>query len=351
MRASLGGASSRALLAMTQGSPDHAALVPLLGEGLARVVERFDRQLETPLTHVAELVRHVEKYRGKMLRPTVTLLAGLACDRRGCVAEAVSGNLVTVAAVVEMIHLATLVHDDVLDEADIRRGHRTINAWKGNEAAVMLGDYLIARSFHLCSQLDEQRTALRVGEVTAAVAEGEMLQLAHRGDFAITEKTYYDIVERKTAALIAVACELGARHGGADEATQRALSEYGRLVGVAFQIQDDLLDLVGEEDIVGKSLGKDLDTQKLTLPLIHHLSVLPPAARLETERMIHSRAFDHSRRHALHPRLVATDSITYARTAALRLVDQAKECLGALPESAARATLLSMADAVITRQV
>ncbi|MFM9957765.1 MAG: polyprenyl synthetase family protein [Phycisphaerales bacterium] len=339
--------SARSVGVALEGHP----LVPLLGIGLSRVVERFDRQLETPLAHVAELLRHVEKYRGKMLRPTVTLLSGLACDPRGCVPEAVTDPLITVAAVVEMIHVATLVHDDVLDEADIRRGHRTINAWRGNEAAVMLGDYLIARSFHLCSQLDEQKTALRVGEVTAVVAEGEMLQLAHRGDFSLGERTYYEIVERKTAALIAAACELGARHAGADEATQRRLSDYGRLVGVAFQIQDDLLDLVGEEDIVGKSLGKDLDNQKLTLPLIHHLGVLPPAARLEAERMIHSRAFDQARRHALHPRLVATDSITYARAAAQRLVNQAKESLSGLPETPARATLLAMADAVITRQL
>jgi octaprenyl-diphosphate synthase len=323
----------------------------ILAGGLVRVVERFNAQLDTALPPVAELVRHVEKYRGKMLRPTVALLSGLACDPRGCVDDAVSDAHVTVGAVVEMIHLATLVHDDVLDEADIRRGARTINAWRGNEAAVMLGDYLISKSFHLCSTLDEQRTALRVGEVTSIVCEGEMLQLHHRGDFALTERTYHDIVERKTAALIAVACELGARHAGADEATQARMSEYGRLIGVAFQIQDDLLDLIGEEEIVGKSLGKDLDKEKMTLPLIHHLAALPAAGRIEAARLIHQRAFDNGHRHTLAPRLESTGSIAYAKAAAARLVEEAKKCLAPLPDSPAKTLLKSMADAVITRQL
>lgn len=326
-------------------------LAGMLGGGLARVVERFNAQLESSLPPVVELVRHLEKYRGKMLRPTVTLLSGLACDRRGCAPSAITEAHVTVGAVVEMIHLATLVHDDVLDEADVRRGAQTINAWKGNEAAVMLGDYLISKSYHLCSTLDEQRTALRVGEITSIVCEGEMLQLHHRGDFALSERTYHQIVERKTAALIAVACELGARHSGADEATQRRMYEYGRLIGVAFQIQDDLLDLIGEEEVVGKSLGKDLDKEKMTLPLIHHLAALPQAGRIEAARMIHQRAFDNGHRRTLVPRLEATGSIAYARSAASRLVGEAKKCLDPLADSPAKSLLKSMADAVITRQL
>jgi octaprenyl-diphosphate synthase len=325
-------------------------LAAVMAEGLSRVVERFNAQLDSSLPPVVELVSHLERYRGKMLRPTVTLLSGLACGR-GREVGAITEAHVTVGAVVEMIHLATLVHDDVLDEADVRRGAQTINAWKGNEAAVMLGDYLISKSFHLCSTLDEQRTALRVGEITSIVCEGEMLQLHHRGDFALTERTYHEIVERKTAALIAVACELGARHSGADEATQRRMYEYGRLIGVAFQIQDDLLDLIGEEDVVGKSLGKDLDKEKMTLPLIHHLAALSQAGRIEAARLIHQRAFDNGHRRTLVSRLEATGSIAYARAAATRLVDEAKKCLEPLADSAAKSLLRSMADAVITRQL
>lgn len=336
-------------LSRTQAQAEgRATIAAPLNDALARVVDRFNRQLESALPPVVELVRHIEKYRGKMLRPTVTLLSAIACDAH---ARGVTEAHITVGAVVEMIHLATLVHDDVLDEADIRRGAQTINAWRGNEAAVMLGDFLLSRSFHLCSTLDEQRTALRVGEITATVCEGEMLQLHHRGDFALSEKTYYDIVERKTASLIAVACELGAHHAGADPDTVRSMHEYGRLIGVAFQIQDDLLDLVGEEDIVGKSLGKDLDKEKMTLPLIHHLAALPHAGRIEAARLIHARAFDNGHRHTLRTRLEATASIAYARAAASALVEQAKSRLDPLPDSPAKALLRSMADAVITRQL
>lgn len=321
-----------------------------LAAGLDRVVTCFNGQLETSLGPISELCRHIERYRGKMLRPTMTLLSGLACDPRGSIPEAVTESHVTVAAVVEMIHLATLVHDDVLDEADIRRGAQTINALRGNELAVMLGDYLISKSFHLCSTLESQRTAMRIGEITSIVCEGEMLQLFHRGDLALDEKTYFDIVERKTAALIAVACEQGAIHAGADAATAARMYDFGRLVGVAFQIQDDLLDLVGEEDVVGKSLGKDIEKEKPTLPLIHHLGSLPMSARLEAERLVHGRAFHNGSRLTIQPRLNATGSIAYARHTAAKLIDDAKRALGPLPETPAKRLMLAMADAVITRQ-
>jgi len=336
------------LVELSQARAD-AAVSAVLSLGLERVAERFTRHLGSGVPRVAELCRHVERYRGKMLRPTLALLSGLACHRRGCVEDALTDELITVATVVEMVHLATLVHDDVLDDAGVRRGAATVNALRGNETAVMLGDYLIARSFHLCSTLDSQQTALRIGEVTARVCEGEILQLSHRGDLALDEGTYYDIVERKTACLIGAACELGARHAGADDHLCRGLSEYGRCVGIAFQIQDDLLDLIGEEKVVGKSLGKDLEKEKLTLPVIHHLATLPNGARMEAERQIHSRAYLNGSRRELRPRLEATGSIAHARRAAARLVEEAKVHLAPLGESPVKSLMLWMADAVITR--
>lgn len=334
------------LLEMSRGHAD-PEVGALVAGALDRVVQRFNRQLDSDLPPVAELCRHIERYRGKMLRPTLVILSGLSA---GGPRAAISDELVTVAAVVEMIHLATLVHDDVLDEAGVRRGASTVNALSGNETAVMLGDYLIARSFHLCSTLDTQATALRIGEVTSTVCEGEMLQLFHRGDLSLGESRYFDIVERKTASLIAVACELGARHAGADATAAGRLWEFGRCIGVAFQVQDDLLDLIGDEATVGKSLGKDLEMEKLTLPVIHHLATLPMGARMEAERLIHHRAFHNGSRAELRPRLEATGSITHARAAAARLVEQAKASIDPLMDSPAKQMLLSMADAVITRR-
>lgn len=324
----------------------HVSTSAVLAAGLARVEAKFRDQLDTPIRPVAELCEHVERYRGKMLRPTLVILSGLAAN---AVLAEPNDDHVTVAAVIEMIHMATLVHDDVLDDAAVRRGGDTVNKCKGNEAAIILGDYLLSKSFHLCSTLDTQHTALRVGEVTSIVCEGEMLQLAQRGDFALSEASYFDIIRRKTAALIALACELGALHAGAPGQTVQRLAGFGDKVGTAFQIQDDLLDLVGEEPVVGKSLGKDLAKGKLTLPLIHHLARLSSPNRADTIARLKRGASTPIERAALARELESTGSIRYARTTAESLVSQAKLLLEPLDESPATGALQSLADAVITR--
>lgn len=337
-------------------APD-TPLARTLADGLDRVSRRISEQLASAVDPVDRHCRHVERYRGKMLRPTMVLLSGLAADplraaesgAAALVPPVVSDDHIAVGAVVETIHLATLVHDDVLDEADMRRNARTINAMSGNETAVILGDYLIARAFHLCSQLDDQRTALRIGEVTSQVCEGELLQLSRRCDLSLDVDTYFGIVQRKTAALIGVSCEQGAVLAGADAGLARRLYDFGVKVGTAFQIQDDLLDLVGDEATVGKPLGKDLEKGKMTLPLIHFLSEGGPAARAEVEAVVRSARVDPGRRAAMRRRLAESGSIDHARAAAAELVAHAKGLLVPLPPSEARDCLLAMADAVIRR--
>lgn len=327
-------------------APASAAVAPLVGEGLRRVDEIFRRQLDTPLEPVAALCRHVERYRGKMLRPMLVFLGGLAAgDGHAHESEAHA----RIGAVIEMIHMATLVHDDVLDEADVRRGGDTVNRSRGNETAVILGDYLIARAFHLCSTLDTQRTALRIGEITSIVCQGELMQLHHRGDFELSEAEYFDIIERKTASLIGVACELGAEHAGANGATVRRLRDFGTKLGIAFQVQDDLLDLLGAEGVVGKSLGRDLEKGKLTLPLIHHLASVSAAERACTIEALATIHAGPAERRDVSRRLESTGSIGYARAAAAGLVAEAKGLLMALPETPAREALAALADAVIHR--
>ncbi len=328
-----------ALAALRARSP----IAAVVESALERVGVAFRDQLETPIVPVARLCDHVERYRGKMLRPTLVILSGLATNP--ALGEPTEEQIV-VAAVIEMIHVATLVHDDVLDEATVRRGGDTVNKRDGNEAAIILGDYLLSKAFHLCSTLDTQRTALRVGEVTSVVCEGEMIQLAHRGDFTLNEASYFDIIRRKTAALIGLACELGARHAGADASTAGRLADFGDKIGTAFQIQDDILDLVGDEPTVGKSLGRDAEKGKLTLPLIHHLSRVDPAGRGGVVE-----ALSHGRDGVagILRELERTGSIEYARRTALRLVGDAKALLAALDESPARGALLSLADAVVAR--
>ena len=308
-------------------------LAPLLAD----VGKAFERQLASDLPPVNTLCRHVERYRGKMLRPTMVFLCGQAF---GPVGE----RHVIVAATCEMIHMATLVHDDVLDEAEVRRKGHTVNHLRGNEVAVMLGDYLISNAFHLCSRAGDPALNLRLGEVTNTLCEGELVQLSHREDLSLDERTYFEIVRRKTAVLIGACCELGARLSGAPEESVAALRRFGEGLGIAFQVQDDLLDLSGREDVVGKSLGRDLEKGKLTLPVIIHLARGTPVQRERTIAAI--RARDGA---ALLAELTAAGALAEARSRAMAMVDAARKELALVPACPARDALDAAALAIVQR--
>jgi len=336
---------------------------------LERVEKRFSEHLASDIPAVDRLCRHVERYRGKMLRPTLVLACGLAADPRSAdglssvedVGSLVSDSHVTVAAVCEMIHMATLVHDDVLDEADARRRGATVNHLHGNELAVILGDYLFSSAYHLCSTLRDsqagQETALLIGQTGMTLCTGELLQLSRRGDLSLDEPTYFAIIERKTASLIAASCRLGARHSGATEAQADALASFGRGLGLAFQIQDDLLDLTGREDVVGKSVQRDLALGKLTLPLIHYLSSADDGERAETLALLAGGGAGSAsgsgsggvQAQVLAERLAKTGSIVYAADCATRLIREAESALSAVGDSPARGYLAAMAEALINR--
>src|SRR6185437_15550923 len=237
---------------------------------LSAVDAMFKEELDSELPCVNTLVKHVSRFRGKMLRPMLVLMAGKASG---------NGNLsdahVTIATVVEMVHMATLVHDDVLDEAELRRKGATINHLRGNEAAVLLGDYLISHSYHLCSSLDSQYASRVIGRTTNQVCEGELLQIDNRNNLDLNEETYLQIITLKTAVLTGICCSLGARFAGADDARIKLMETYGLSLGQAFQIQDDILDLIGDVSTVGKTLGSDIEKGKMTLPMIHFLRTAP----------------------------------------------------------------------------
>ena len=310
-----------------------AQLAPLLAE----VGRAFERQLASDLPPVNTLCRHVERYRGKMLRPTMVFLCGQAF---GPVGE----RHVIVAATCEMIHMATLVHDDVLDEAAVRRKGHTVNHLRGNEVAVMLGDYLISNAFHLCSRAGDPALNLRLGEVTNTLCEGELVQLSRRHDLTLDANTYFEIVRRKTAVLVGAACELGTRLAGASRGESDAMREFGERLGVAFQIQDDLLDLLGDEATVGKSIGRDLEKGKLTLPMILHI-----ARTRGTERRAALDAIEAKDGAALRAALVASGSIDAARAEAVRIVEEAKAGLPTTRRAHSRELLLELADRVVAR--
>jgi octaprenyl-diphosphate synthase len=327
----------------------------MLADRLAEVERRFAAELLSDLPNVNTLTEYVERYRGKMLRPTLVLASAAAAfpDRRDD-AE-FQDAVVTLATVVEMVHMATLVHDDILDEAEMRRRGATINHLRGNEAAVMLGDYLISHAYHLCSAIPLPAASRAIAAATNTVCEGELLQLHHRDDWALSERTYFEIIRRKTASLCGECCRMpavlahGRIDGGGDDHA-RCLFEFGQKLGIAFQIVDDVLDLTGDAAEVGKSLGRDLAKGKLTLPVIRHLAELSDADRA---RLIEQLETDDAEAAGdrLREALLEGDGLDYARDWSVRLIEDAKTSVAQhLPAAGARQFMLHLADAVLTRR-
>lgn len=301
----------------------------------------FRDELVSDQGFISDIYRHVDQFHGKQLRPALLLLAAQACG-------GVRPEHHVLAAVVEMVHIATLVHDDVLDEADIRRRAATVNRLWGNERAVLTGDMLFSHAYHLCSSLNSQFASRLISKTAITLCEGEMMQIANRDNFELTEAQYYDIIDRKTASLIGVCGGLGARFAGADEAAIHRLHEFGVSLGIAFQITDDLLDLNGDEVEAGKSLGKDVEKGKITLPLIHYLATNSPRQRNQMLGVL--RGDDPQRRRLIARYLAESDSIEYANQAADARVRVALDAIAELPPTDARGCLHAMAEFVLARR-
>jgi octaprenyl-diphosphate synthase len=311
-----------------------------ISRDLEAVEQILQRTLANPRPCVAQLLTHLVHYKGKRLRPMLLLLTARACGR-------VCSAHHTLGAVVEMIHTATLVHDDVLDGATVRRHVPTVNAGWGNQNSILLGDYLFTHAFHLASTLDDVRACRIIGQATNRVCEGELHQGTERGNLALAEADYMDIIDGKTAELTACCCRLGALYSGAEPAVVEGLARYGRCLGLAFQIADDLLDLVGEERTTGKSLGTDVEQQKLTLPLIHLLNVGSPETGARMRQILASPA--NHKREALRPYLGDSGSLHYASRRAEEFAARACAELDCLPPSECRTILATLTERVVHR--
>jgi octaprenyl-diphosphate synthase len=309
--------------------------------GLLQVEEVFRDVLRSKYPFVDDLVKYGFRLGGKRLRPALVLLSGLACGSFG-------PEHILLAAAVEMIHTASLVHDDVLDEATMRRHLDTVNARWDNETSVLLGDYLFARALCLTSSLDDVFACRELNNASRVMCEGELRQIESRGDYTLTEDQYCEIVRGKTAALTASCCRLGAHFSMADLEIEEALAQYGLHLGVAFQIADDLLDVLGDEAKVGKSLGTDLLKQKSTLPVIRLLEQMPAADR--GRLIMQLNGSESHRRETLRPYLENSDAIAYARERAVVFSQLAVQQLDVLPPSPARDSLAGLAEFVVRRQ-
>lgn len=310
-------------------------LKPVIGADMAAV----DHALRSALDSDVLLIRQVAEYiiggGGKRLRPALLLLAAGACGYRG-------EQHYTLAAVIEMIHTATLLHDDVVDESGQRRGRATANAAFGNAASVLVGDFLYSRAFQLMVKVDRMPVLRILADATNVIAEGEVLQLMNSGNPDVDESAYLDVIRRKTAKLFEAAARLGAVLGASDQVREESLARYGMHLGTAFQIMDDVLDYSGDAGAIGKNLGDDLAEGKMTLPLIRALST----GSIEDASTIHHAIEGGGRLTDFAPVvrvLKRTGALDYARERACAEAKSAAACVTSLPPSPHARTLLQLA--------
>jgi len=309
----------------------------LVGSDLLRVEATLVDVLRSDYPEVHDVASRSASLGGKRLRPCLALLSAMAVGR--CHEDSIR-----VAATVELVHAASLVHDDVLDNATLRRHQPTIHAQVGPHRSIVLGDFLFTRAYGLAAQCRSTLAARNIASAASELCEGELRQHSSVSNWNITEAEYHDILRQKTGELCAVSCRLGAWSGGGDSAAARSLSQFGRKLGVAFQVVDDWLDLWGTTQ-VGKTLGTDLLQRKPTLPVLRLLGRCSMAERAELITMLNDSAQHNEVRRLLNE----SDAAAYSLKRASRLVQSAIGDLRQLPPSAARQCLEGIAELCISR--
>ncbi len=321
---------------MASANPQEA-IRSLVGTELAQVEATLAEVLRSQYPEVNTLAGRAASLGGKRLRPCLALLSALAVGR--CKEDSIR-----VAATVEIVHAASLVHDDVLDNAVVRRHQPTIHAQVGAHSSIVLGDFLFTRAYGLAAQCRSTLAARNIASAASELCEGELRQHASIGNWNISEMDYFDILRQKTGELCAVSCRLGAWSGGGNSVAAQALSRFGRKLGVAFQVVDDWLDVWGTAQ-VGKTLGTDLLQRKPTLPLIRLL-----ATRSDNERRALIGMLEDSAHHGEVRRLLdASDAANYSLARAGRLIQSAIRDLSQLPQGPARQCLEGIAQLCISR--
>jgi octaprenyl-diphosphate synthase len=312
-----------------------------VAEDLARVDALIGARLDSDVALVREVARYIVASGGKRLRPALLLLA---CRALGYAGEA----RLQLAAVVEFIHTATLLHDDVVDESGMRRGRKTANAEFGNAASVLVGDFLYSRAFQMMVELDDMRVMQVLAEATNTIAGGEVLQLMGSHDPEVDETRYLEVIRRKTAKLFEASARLGAVLARSGPAVESGLADYGVHVGTAFQLIDDVLDYSGDAATIGKSLGDDLAEGKPTLPLIYAMRC-GSAEQAAVVRHAISAGGREDFGSVLEV-IRATGALEYARAAARREAETAARSIAPLPASESKDCLLELASFSVTRR-
>ncbi|XQA76843.1 polyprenyl synthetase family protein [Xanthomonas sacchari] len=326
-------------------SPSSALGLPqiqmLAAPDMAEVDALIRRRLSSDVVLINQIADHIVSAGGKRLRPMLVVLAGRACGAGGPMQH-------QLAAIIEFIHTSTLLHDDVVDESDLRRGRSTANALWGNAPSVLVGDFLYSRSFQLMVELDSMAVMRLLADTTNRIAEGEVLQLLHVHNPDTDEAAYLRVIERKTAVLFAAGTRLGALASGASEAVQERLYDYGMQLGYAFQIADDVLDYTADAADLGKNLGDDLAEGKATLPLIHAMAHADDVTRARLRQIVEQG--DASAMPEVLAAIDASGGIDYSRRRAADYAAAAERALDGLPENEAVAALRGLARYAVERR-
>ena len=311
---------------------------------LSLVEQEFERQARSNVQVIAMLGNRLQLSGGKRLRPALTIFANRAVG-----GDASRHNVIRMATVMEFLHTATLVHDDIIDNATMRRNQPSINGKFGNNIAVLMGDWLYMSAFE--TSLAERSLPILtiLTKVTRKMVEGELMQLETKGRSDVTEDLYFEILQRKTAYLCSACCEIGAILGDADASRQQALEQYGMNLGITFQLIDDLLDFTSSDEVLGKATGADLLEGVLTLPLIYLLE-REPSMRGALETVMRDRSFKEIPRETLLHMLNKSQSLERAFERARRFASAAGKELEALPRSHYRDTLESLLLFVLARK-
>jgi octaprenyl-diphosphate synthase len=312
----------------------------LIAADMLAVDAAIRRRLQSDVVLIRQIAEYIIAGGGKRLRPALVFLAAGATGYRG-------EHHVELATVVEFIHTATLLHDDVVDESELRRGRKTANAEFGNAASVLVGDFLYSRAFQMMVAVRSMRVMEVVADATNAIAEGEVLQLLNARNLAITEAAYLDVIRRKTAKLFEAAAQLGAIVGEASPEIEQGLARYGMHLGTAFQLVDDVLDYSGDANHTGKNLGDDLRQGKPTLPLIHVLQRGSAEQAALVRSAIEGGGQDNFG--AVLEAIRATGALEYVRTKAKDEARLARQAISALSNSKYRDSLLELSAFAVER--
>lgn len=318
------------------------AALAIIGEDLKLVEQQFRKDLQSDVPLIRKVGEYVLSSGGKRVRPALLLLAARLC---GYTAD----KAVPLASVVEFIHTATLLHDDVVDSATLRRGLASANTLWGNEASVLVGDFLFSKSFSLMVGVGSLDILRVLSDATTVIAEGEVMQLLCTGEIDLTEESYINVVRSKTAILMSAACEAGAILGAVPQNQQLALADFGMDLGIAFQLMDDILDYVATEEEFGKSIGHDLEEGKITLPLIHTLRHCSASERAVITSVVEQDEMSLDDFRAVSGLVKQYGGIEYTVDAARVYIERCKSHLDLFLPSPVREALLSLSEYVVTR--